>query len=176
MLKLRPRTRFDLLKPSGHSKYVKGSTDGAPCVKKLFKLNEAIYVKDRNTKLWQKGKIIKILSYCTYLVQVGSRIKFVHADSLRSDMSNNNVTINNDLRSVNSENESVLNTNVSESSVSPSASPSLVSTASDLPQPSVLSHYCNKEPYAKSESPEIEKPEVIPTSETPKVSRFGRAL
>nr|CAI5833063.1 unnamed protein product [Callosobruchus analis] len=87
MLKLKPRTRFDLLKPSSISNQTKSGSLEAPRVRKLFRLNAIVYVKNKETKLWEKGKILKVLSFCTYLVQVGSNVKFVHADSIKSDKS-----------------------------------------------------------------------------------------
>nr|CAI5850583.1 unnamed protein product [Callosobruchus analis] len=87
ILKLKPRTRFDLLKLSSISNQTKSGSLEAPRVRKLFRLNEIVYVKNKETKLWEKGKILNVLCSCTYLVQVGSNVKFLHSDSIKSDKS-----------------------------------------------------------------------------------------
>lgn len=54
-----------------------------------FAVNQNVYVKNNQTKLWQIGKIVKIVSHCTYLVQVGGSIRFIHANDIRPNISNN---------------------------------------------------------------------------------------
>lgn len=84
IFKIKPRTRFDLLKPSCHNKFTNDTKANSKRGVKLFKLGESVFTKNKLTKLWQKGKVIKVLSFCTYLVSVGNDIKFVHADNLCS--------------------------------------------------------------------------------------------
>ncbi|KAF2888333.1 hypothetical protein ILUMI_17840 [Ignelater luminosus] len=81
ILKNRPRTRFDLLKPNIYQtcKPTGLSTNSA----KLYNVNELVYVKNAQTRLWNKGKIVKVCSHSTYLVLIENEVKFVHADSIR---------------------------------------------------------------------------------------------
>lgn len=52
----------------------------------MYSIEDPVYVKDFQTKLWQKGKIVKVLSPVTYVVQVGGNIwKHVHANDIRID-------------------------------------------------------------------------------------------
>lgn len=81
IFKIKPRTRFNLLKPSCHNGIQESIKN------KLFKVNDHVFVKNKITKLWQKGIIMKVISYCTYLVKVESYIKFVHASDLRENVS-----------------------------------------------------------------------------------------
>ena len=83
IFKVRPRTRYDLLKPSFNEK-LKLKSDITRNAK-IYSLNELVYVKNKQTKLWQKGKIVKVISYSTYLVQIDTNIKFVHANDIRSN-------------------------------------------------------------------------------------------
>lgn len=46
-------------------------------------MNEPVYVKNTKLKIWEKGKIMKIISHFTYLVQINNNIKFVHANDIR---------------------------------------------------------------------------------------------
>lgn len=82
---MRPRTRFDLLKPS-FNKESKLKSDMAKI--KLYSLNDTVFVKNKQTKLWQKGKIVKVMSHCTYLVQMNDIVKLVHANDIRIDPCN----------------------------------------------------------------------------------------
>lgn len=68
MLKLTQKTRSDLLKPFGNSNNV-------PRLKNVFTLNEWVYFKNQQIKLWQKDYIVKTFSFFTNFVQT----EFVHA-------------------------------------------------------------------------------------------------
>ncbi|KAF2891227.1 hypothetical protein ILUMI_14946 [Ignelater luminosus] len=78
IFKNRPRTRFDLLKPDIYQtcKRTGVSTNSS----KLYNVNELVYVKNAQTRLWNKGKIVKV---CRYLVLIENEVKFVHAGSIR---------------------------------------------------------------------------------------------
>ncbi|XP_054272751.1 uncharacterized protein LOC128993023 [Macrosteles quadrilineatus] len=56
---------------------------------RAFEVGAAVYVRTvRNEKVnWQPGIINKVISPVTYLVKVEGRIRFVHADHLRSNPS-----------------------------------------------------------------------------------------
>lgn len=98
LFKKKPRTRFDLLKPSYSKQAETNSNDDTKRNIKLYTLNEPVYVKDVQTKLWQKAKIVKIVSHCTYLVKIGNEnIKFIHANDIRSNpYENTNFDFNSD--------------------------------------------------------------------------------
>lgn len=86
IFKFRPRTRFDLLKPAlNKQKEIKSDI-----VRKvqLHCVNDIVWVKNVQTKLWQKAKIIRIMSHSTYLVQIGENIKFVHTGDIRKSTGN----------------------------------------------------------------------------------------
>ncbi|KAF2889255.1 hypothetical protein ILUMI_16918 [Ignelater luminosus] len=81
ILKNRPRTRFDLLKPDIYQtcKPTGLSTNSS----KLYNVNELVYVKNAQARLWNKEKIVKVCSHFTYLILIKNEVKFVHADSIR---------------------------------------------------------------------------------------------
>lgn len=56
IFKIKPRTRFDLLKPSCHNKFTNDTKANLKRGVKLFKLGESVFTKNKLTKLWQKGK------------------------------------------------------------------------------------------------------------------------
>ncbi|KAF2884131.1 hypothetical protein ILUMI_22051 [Ignelater luminosus] len=78
ILKNRSRTRFDLLKPDIYQtcKRTGVSTNSS----KLYNVNELVYVKNAQTRLWNNGKIVKV---CSYLVLIENEVKFAHAGSIR---------------------------------------------------------------------------------------------
>ncbi|XP_036146047.1 uncharacterized protein K02A2.6-like [Monomorium pharaonis] len=81
IFKMRPGTRFDLIKP--FSKEITMGHKGDAKEIRLYTLNEPVYVKNIPLKMWEKGKIIKVLSHSTYLVQIADKIRFVHANDIR---------------------------------------------------------------------------------------------
>lgn len=83
LFKVRPRTRFDLLNPC-FNRNTELKSDIIHRVK-LYKVNDNVYVKNVMTKLWQRGKIVRIMSPATYLVQVGPNVKLIHSNDLRLD-------------------------------------------------------------------------------------------
>ncbi|XP_024890191.1 uncharacterized protein LOC112466360 [Temnothorax curvispinosus] len=87
--KMRPRTRFDLIKPSCYRQQSKNQSQLNKNKTQLYTLNQTVFVKNIRSKLWQRGTVIQVLSYCTYLVQVEEGIKFVHANDIRP----NNATL-----------------------------------------------------------------------------------
>lgn len=61
---------------------------------KLYAVNDNVYVKNIQLKIWQKGKIVKVLSHSTYLVQLVDTVKFVHVNDIRSNPYNDDTPIN----------------------------------------------------------------------------------
>ncbi|XP_011858315.1 PREDICTED: uncharacterized protein K02A2.6-like [Vollenhovia emeryi] len=82
--KMRPRTRFDLIKPSCCKQQFKNQCQSKGNTQ-LYVLNQSVFVKNIQSKIWQQGTIIRVLSYCTYLVQVAEGVKLVHANDLRAN-------------------------------------------------------------------------------------------
>lgn len=78
LFKFRPRTRYDLLKPWSNKQKTINITG-----LKLYNENQDVYVKNKYTHLWQKGKIVRCMSYCTYLVRVGDVIRLFHSNDIR---------------------------------------------------------------------------------------------
>lgn len=85
LFKFRPRTRFDLIKPSCEARSFSEDNNVFHKRNKLYHLNESVYFKDKQSKIWLKGKIIKVISHSTYLVLVGESVRFVHGSDLRSN-------------------------------------------------------------------------------------------
>ncbi|KAF2897502.1 hypothetical protein ILUMI_08672 [Ignelater luminosus] len=79
ILKNRPRIRFDLLKPDIYQTCKSAGLNSS----KLSNINEFVYVKNAQSRLRNKGKIVKVCTHSTYLVLVENEVKFVHADSIR---------------------------------------------------------------------------------------------
>lgn len=85
----KPRTRFDLLKPTfASNKSFPNKNCVTECSKfnKIYSVGESVYVKNlhpKSTHNWSPGKIMKVLSINTYLVLVDSFIRHVHGDMLR---------------------------------------------------------------------------------------------
>lgn len=81
VFKFRPRTRYDLLKPN----FENTSNEKTEFIRKtkIYSVNDNVFVKDKITKTWNLGTVVKIISFNTYLVKVNNVIKYVHADMLR---------------------------------------------------------------------------------------------
>lgn len=87
IFKFRPRTRFDLIKPSYGNTRKNYPAQFESIIRnvKLYSVGDRVYVKDAHSNTWIQGKIVKVLSYCTYLVSVNTLIKFMHASDIRSN-------------------------------------------------------------------------------------------
>ncbi|XP_031346519.1 uncharacterized protein K02A2.6-like [Photinus pyralis] len=81
IFKIRPRTRFDLLKP--WSKKQKPLQQDVINKIRLYSENDIVYVKNKYNKQWEKGKIVRCMSYSTYLVQIDDNIKLYHINDIR---------------------------------------------------------------------------------------------
>lgn len=85
------RTRLSMLKPNSLKKFEektahnKVKADQRRGKARMFVCGQDVYVKSvRNEKInWWPGKVIKVISAVTYLVKVGDRVRFCHADHLR---------------------------------------------------------------------------------------------
>nr|CAI5855280.1 unnamed protein product [Callosobruchus analis] len=83
ILKVKPRTRFDLLKPCSNKAWLDSNSDNFRKTK-LYTLNQPVYVKNKQLKVWQKARVVKVLSFSTYLVQVNNVIRHVHSSDIRT--------------------------------------------------------------------------------------------
>lgn len=83
VFKTKPRTRFELLKPNLNHE-IGGECSSANTNRKLYSVNEKVFCKNLADKKWVCGKIVRVLSSVTYLVQIMDKIQFMHEDSLRS--------------------------------------------------------------------------------------------
>ncbi|KAF2888969.1 hypothetical protein ILUMI_17204 [Ignelater luminosus] len=113
ILKNRPRTRFDLLKPDIYQtcKPTRLSTNSL----KLYNVNELVYVKNAQTRLWNKEKIVKVCSHFTYLILIKNEVKFVHADSIRpryNDVTYGRLTSSSNLNSKEDKGDKVVQDNI----------------------------------------------------------------
>ncbi len=189
LFKFRPRTRYDLIKPCANQQ-AKLRSDIARTLK-LYSENDIVYVKNAHTKLWQKGKIVRCMSYCTYLVQVSDSIKLVHANDIRNcsamypEVTNNrnNVTsINDRLDIPNSPNVTVPIVSTNNSTVSGNVSQTEVAEVpvstnynSDLGQPSNnQSNVYTRESNTKFQN--SPKAVVVPVTTPTSRSRYGRSI
>lgn len=85
VFKITPKTRFDLLKPTAHNNMKENfNLNKGPNI--LYSLNAPVFVKNKQTKLWQRGVVKKVLSFCTYLVEIGGNIRLIHASDMRKDL------------------------------------------------------------------------------------------
>lgn len=91
MLKFSPRTRLGMLKPDVAGK-IKKSQESV-CTKvnatdnlkpRKFGEHQPVWVWNTKGRVWLAGKIVSIVSTGTYMVQIGDREMFVHADHIRS--------------------------------------------------------------------------------------------
>nr|CAI5817405.1 unnamed protein product [Callosobruchus analis] len=83
ILKVKPRTRFDLLKSCSNKAWLDSNSDNFRKTK-LYTLNQPVYVKNKQLKVWQKARVVKVLSFSTYLVQVNNVIRHVHSSDIRT--------------------------------------------------------------------------------------------
>lgn len=97
LLKQRPKTKLDLLKPNVTAQLTRKSVTqkrvfdkGHHSSHREFKVGETVWVKTVRKEIvnWEIGEIKQILSAVTYLVQVSGRIRLIHADHLRSHKGN----------------------------------------------------------------------------------------
>lgn len=82
LFKMRPRTRFDLIKPTAYKNKSVLHHDLSNHIK-LFKINDNVYVKNVQRKLWEKGTVVKAISSVTYLVNIDQNVRLVHANDMR---------------------------------------------------------------------------------------------
>ncbi|KAK9707646.1 hypothetical protein QE152_g27733 [Popillia japonica] len=87
-----PRTQLNLMKPKylegkSERRYTEVTTERENKSRRTLRNyveGESVLVYLAYTKKWVTGKIMKCLSNCTYLVQVANKIRFIHADCLKS--------------------------------------------------------------------------------------------
>lgn len=91
VLKMKPRVKFDLIKPTFNGQSSSNLIRKEKVIPvrntKLYNNGETVFVKnknDRSSVKWEKGKIVRIMSFNTYLVLMNGIIKHVHKDMLRS--------------------------------------------------------------------------------------------
>lgn len=90
-LRRKLRTRLSLLRPdvngvlTDQAEEVKTSADKRRAVFRSFAMNECVLVRSvrGETVKWLPGRVLQVKSICTYLVLVGNRVRYVHADHLR---------------------------------------------------------------------------------------------
>lgn len=85
VFKIKPKTRFDLLKPVAHNN-AKGNFDLYKTSNILYPLNAPVFVKNKQTKLWQRGVVKKVLSFSTYLVDIADNIRLIHVSDMRRNL------------------------------------------------------------------------------------------
>lgn len=193
LFKFRPRTRYDLLKPCANQQTELRSDITRKL--KLYSENDIVYVKNIHSKLWQKGKIVRCMSYCTYLVQVSDSIKLVHANDIRSystispELSNNASSASASLDKPNSPkvtvpilsiNNPIVYNNVSQSEVA--EVPEATSYSSGLSQPRTCHSDVGIEPNSKvpvklqNSSKATVTSDTSPASTVVSKSRYGRSI
>ncbi|KAB0790586.1 hypothetical protein PPYR_15011, partial [Photinus pyralis] len=87
IFKSKPRTRFDLLRPGNQCAKPISNLE-----RKLYNVNESVLVRNKHSQVWEKGKILKNLSFCTHLVLVNGNVKMFHADNIRTSTLQSKVT------------------------------------------------------------------------------------
>lgn len=85
MLRRKPRTKLSLLKPT----FIRDNSENkSKPGRKIIYFNEGqnvlAKITSKNEHSWKVGKVVKVVSPVTYLINVDGSIKYLHSDQLRT--------------------------------------------------------------------------------------------